>query len=320
MRSRRLGARDVDLLMELQYSFPLARRPFAELGGRLGMGEDGVLAAVSRLAGMGVVTRIGLSLCRWLLGREASALVALSVEEGRVEEAARRVNSTPGVGHNYLRSHDRFNVWFTLAGGSVGEVARAARGLAEELGVRDYLILPTRRVYKLDVKLDLRRGVSWSPPHVLPDRGKAGRLAHALELLEALQRLPLSPTPFDGAARSLGIPAEALLRVVEEAVRSGVSPGVHAFLDPHAAGFAANAMIAIEAERPGEACKAIASGIPEVTHCVEREVLAGKDWPYRAYAVVHARDRRAIEEVVGRIAAVPGVRRVEAIYSVRRLR
>ncbi len=53
-------------------------------------------------------------------------------------------------------------MWFTVKAKSVEEIEAIVESIAEQCGVDDYVILPTKRVYKMDVKYDLYRGVSWS--------------------------------------------------------------------------------------------------------------------------------------------------------------
>ena len=43
-----------------------------------------------------------------------SSLVSMHIPDDHLEEAAKVINSHPGVSHNYKRNH-YFNLWFTLA-------------------------------------------------------------------------------------------------------------------------------------------------------------------------------------------------------------
>jgi DNA-binding Lrp family transcriptional regulator len=146
---------DVDkaLLTEIQKHFPVGHRPFAALGEKLGISEQECLSRVARLKETKVIRQLSAIFDTRALGYQ-STLAAMKVDPGRVDEAAEVINQHPGVSHNYKRN-DPFNIWFTVAvppGDSLEHVVQILHTLAK---ADETIILPTLRLYKIGVKLDL---------------------------------------------------------------------------------------------------------------------------------------------------------------------
>jgi siroheme decarboxylase len=118
-RSRKDGAAvaldDLDrkLLNLMQGSFPLEPRPFAAVASAAAVSELQVLTRVQRLLDERIIRQVTPIYDTRALGY-GSMLVAAKVDPENPWQAAKIVNSHPGVSHNYLRNHD-FNMWFTLA-------------------------------------------------------------------------------------------------------------------------------------------------------------------------------------------------------------
>ncbi|BBL68198.1 AsnC family transcriptional regulator [Methanoculleus chikugoensis] len=153
MTDRDLDTLDRQLLEALQDDFPLAPRPWREIGDRVGLPETEVLRRVRRLADEGIVLAISPVLESARIGLPASTLIGMRVPPDRVDECASVVNREPGVSHNYLRDHD-YNLWFTLAAGNDAALRRTVGGLAARAGVssHDLLDLPSVRRFKIGVR------------------------------------------------------------------------------------------------------------------------------------------------------------------------
>jgi len=89
-----MDAGDVDLLMEVQYDFPLAERPYEVVGERMGVDEGWVIERLRELVKAGILKRIGAILNYRSRGLEA-ALVGMAAPEGMIEEVAAAVNRDP---------------------------------------------------------------------------------------------------------------------------------------------------------------------------------------------------------------------------------
>lgn len=151
-----LSAVDRELLNFIQMDFPRTTRPFAEIGRQLGLSEAEVLNRVQTLKAAGVIRRIGGIFASQKMGF-VSTLVALQVEEAKLEEVATVVNSYDGVTHNYARRH-KFNLWFTLVAPSDEELQQILSEVEELPGVVALRNLPAVRVFKIGVKFNLNRG------------------------------------------------------------------------------------------------------------------------------------------------------------------
>jgi DNA-binding Lrp family transcriptional regulator len=143
-----LDERDRLLLNNVQGGFPLTSRPFLEIGERLGMAEDEVMARLQRLLDEGALSRFGPVLNATALGG-ARTLAAIHVPPERIEEVAATVNSFDAVSHNYQREH-LFNLWFVVSSEEPAEVERVLSAIREKtrLPVMD---LPALEEYFVEV-------------------------------------------------------------------------------------------------------------------------------------------------------------------------
>ncbi len=140
---------DRAILNEIQSNFPLTPRPYAEMGRRVGAGEEEVLARVQALYDAGVIRRIGANFTSRKLGY-TSTLCAARVPSEKLEGFAEVVNHYPEVTHNYVRQH-RYNVWFTLIAESPERLAEILKEIREASGVNEILSLPAKEVFKIRV-------------------------------------------------------------------------------------------------------------------------------------------------------------------------
>ena len=145
-----LSETDRRIIDALQGGFPLASRPFAQVAAGLGMREDEVIDAVTRLREDGVLSRFGPMDDATALGG-AFTLCALAVPEERFAAVARLINGYPEVAHNYRRAH-RFNMWFVLATERPGRIDKLVAEIAAATGL-EVVNLPKLEEYFLELKL-----------------------------------------------------------------------------------------------------------------------------------------------------------------------
>jgi siroheme decarboxylase len=149
LKTQSLDDLDRAILNEIQSNFPLVPRPYAEMGRRIGAGEEEVLARVRALHEAGIIRRIGANFPSRKLGY-TSTLCAARVLPENLEDFVAVVNRYPGVTHNYLRKH-RYNVWFTLIAESDARLAEILAEIRQATGVTDLLSLPAREIFKIKV-------------------------------------------------------------------------------------------------------------------------------------------------------------------------
>jgi DNA-binding Lrp family transcriptional regulator len=147
-----MDAIDRRLINALQGGFPIAERPFAEVGVRLGLGEHEVIARVGRLLDEGLLSRFGPMYDAERLGG-ALTLAAMAVPAERFEEVAAIVNAMPEVAHNYERSH-ALNMWFVLATERPERIPDLLQDIEAESGIA-VLNLPKEEAYFLELRLDI---------------------------------------------------------------------------------------------------------------------------------------------------------------------
>lgn len=139
---------DKAILNEIQSHFPIASRPYAEVGSRVGAPEAEVIRRVQAMMDRGIIRRLGANFTSRKLGY-TSTLCAAQVPEERLEDFVEMVNRYPGVTHNYLRRH-HFNVWFTLIAESRERLDQILAEIKAASGV-EVLSLPALEVFKIKV-------------------------------------------------------------------------------------------------------------------------------------------------------------------------
>ncbi|HZO18706.1 MAG TPA: AsnC family transcriptional regulator [Gemmatimonadaceae bacterium] len=322
---------DARILNEIQREFPLVRRPFAELGKRVGIDEREMLDRVRRLhAGEApVIRQISAIFDTRKLGYD-SMLVAFKVPPAQLESAAAELNRNPGISHNYERS-GQFNIWFTIAVPADAQLSleeQVAR-LAWKVGAEHYALLPTLALYKIGVQLDVERGAQSDARAAPPDtRGgtkdevlevRASRMPtpYDIELVRLLQRdVPLVPEPFVQWAGEAALSLEDVIGEAKRFVAEGRMRRFSAVLRHQKAGFISNGMAVwkVPPERAEEVGRKMAS-FRAVSHCYKRPTYP--HWPYSHFTMIHGRSEAEVEAVADAIARETGITEHLVLYSLR---
>jgi DNA-binding Lrp family transcriptional regulator len=318
-----LDPTDLRLLNRVQEDFPLDEQPYAALGAALGTDEADVLRRIAGLRRASVIRQISAIFDTRALGYR-STLVAMRLPPARLEEAAALVSEHPGVSHNYARRHE-YNLWFTLAVPPWQDVAEAAQALGRRAGAEVTRVLPTLRLFKIGVRLDVageRTPESRDEARIYAgadvERGQAAPLlGRDIAFIRELQKdLPGVPRPFDPAAAALGCAVEDVFRWCEQATARGQMRRFAAVLRHQNAGFVSNAMGVwkVPPDRVDEVGPVMAS-FAAVSHCYERPVYP--DFPYNLYTMVHGRTRAECLRTLEAIALRTGIAEHQYLWSSR---
>jgi DNA-binding Lrp family transcriptional regulator len=324
-RTRKDGAAvaldDLDrkLLNLMQGSFPLQPRPFAAVADAAEVAEPEVLTRVQRLLDERIIRQVTPIYDTRALGY-GSMLVAAKVDPENPWQAAKVVNSHPGVSHNYLRNHD-FNMWFTLA---VEPDSRL--GLDGTLDVLQRLTgaesirqLPTLKLFKIRMDLEMEGGTK-----ALTSEGVAVEPVDLepvpydeldKDVIRATQGdMPVIAEPYAPAAARLGIDTDALLEHMQGMRERGLLRRVAAILYHRRAGFSANGMGVwkVSPDQIGELGPRMAS-FRGISHCYERPTY--DDWPYSVFTMAHGRSKEECDAVLDAIAEQTGIHERATLYS-----
>jgi len=325
VRSRRDGAAipldeaDKKLLNLMQGSFALCERPFAHVAGLAGLTEDEVMTRVQRLLDKRIIREITPIFDTRALGYQ-SMLVAAKVDAEHPHRAAKIINSHPGVTHNYLRNHD-FNLWFTIAvepGTRLG-LQGTLDVLAAETGAQSIRQLPTLRLFKIRMDLEMEAGTD--------ALSTAGQAVEPIELdpIEVTEEdvativatqgpMPVVSEPYAPAAERLGVSQADVLRRLESLRERGGLRRVAAILFHRRAGFSANGMGVWNVPDPEilETGKRMAA-FRGVSHCYQRPTYP--DWPYSVFTMAHGRSKEECDAILDSISAATGITERATLYS-----
>jgi siroheme decarboxylase len=144
---------DRKILNAIQSDFPIAARPYRELGKSVNLSEEEVFERVKGLKKEGVIRRIGGNFHSRRLNF-TSTLCAAKVPEERITRFVEVVNSYPGVTHNYLRNHE-YNVWFTFIAPSTEAIENSLDEISKTTGVKEVYSLPAVKVFKIKVDFEV---------------------------------------------------------------------------------------------------------------------------------------------------------------------
>src|SRR4051794_24131673 len=315
---------DRELLNAVQWDFPLVPRPYAALGERLALSEPAVRERVQQAKDAGVLRQLSAIFDTRALGY-MSALVAAKVDPDRVDEAAAVISEHPGVSHNYKRNHE-YNLWYTLAvppGEDFDAHLDVLHHESKSLVTRK---LPTLKLYKIGVKLDMTGATAADAKmevleHERPER-KAEMPAPDLSQLEVdairvvQEDLPNTVNPFAAYGAHLGVDETKVLELLRSFKERKLMRRFAAVMNHRNAGFKANAMgvWAVPDDELEEIGPRMA-GFAAVSHCYRRPTY--DDWPYSVFTMVHGRSARDCEATIEAIRADTGVDEFCLLWSVK---
>ena len=317
---------DRKLLNLIQTEVPVAARPYAMLGERLGgLGEAEVMARLRALKTDRVVRQISAIFDTRSLGYQSS-LVAVQCDPRRENEVAVVIDAHPGVSHNYRRNH-AYNLWYTIAVAPNSKLGleRTVRILHETSGAIVTRLMPTLHLFKIGVELDVE-GTAPADAKGEVRYSQKNRTLHAsltereMRFVCEMQRdLAIEPEPFAAMTARLGVSLEQLQQLAAGLRADGKMRRFSAVLNHRRAGFTANGM-GVWAVRSGTDEEILRIGekmaaFRAVSHCYRRPTY--EDWPYNIFTMVHARTVADCDAVLAEISRETSVAEYAALYSTR---
>lgn len=315
---------DAALLNAVQWSFPLTETPYLDLAAKLEISEAEVIDRLGESKSSGVLRQLSAIFDTRALGY-SSSLVAARVDPEKIDEAAEALNAHPGISHNYKRNHT-FNLWYTVAvppGSSFDDHTDALHRIS---GAEVTRILPTLKLFKIGVKLDMtgkrandaREEVL---PHERPERAPDMEIPELSDLdlagIRLLQiDLPLESEPFAAAGESIGLSGRETVALAESFIDRKLMRRFAAVMNHRSAGFKANAMgvWSVPADQVEEIGPRMAE-FAAVSHCYRRPVY--EDWPYSIFTMVHGRSADDINEAIDAIREETGIDEHALLWSVK---
>ena len=316
---QQIDSLDKELLNEIQWVFPFVQQPFLEIGKHRGISENEVMRRISIMKKNGIIRQINAIFDTRNLGYK-SALIAFAVEPDKLDSVAQEVNKHPGVSHNYERNHE-FNMWFTMAVPPGGDMKLDLDNLSVLDGVIKYRLLPTLKLYKIGVRLDM---VNEDPKKPLPEKDvkkiepkKFVISAEDKSFIRELQKdLRIVSEPFNEPARNLGISVQELFERANQYQISGIMRRFAAILRHRDVGFTANGMVVwkVPQDKVDEVGYKLAL-FPQVSHCYRRPIYP--DWQFNLFSMIHARTIEAAENIASEMSRHTGMSEYKILFSSR---
>ena len=115
------------------------------------MSEEDLLERIRMLKKQGTLRRFGATLRHQLAGYKANAMVAWYVHEDNMEEIGHLMATFKEVSHCYERKVQgkwKYNLFTMIHGKSKKECQDIARRIAENTGIKDYVLLLSLKEFK----------------------------------------------------------------------------------------------------------------------------------------------------------------------------
>ncbi len=310
-----------EIINRVQLDIPLVPEPFKVMAGELGITESELLQQLETLKRDHLIIRqLSAIFDTRNLGYQ-STLVATWVDPDKATDAARVINRHPGVSHNYLRDH-QFNIWYTLAIPKHINLEETVELLRVKSGAHQSIILPTLRMYKIAVRLDMSDGKDKdfieAQKKVTHKEGVQFEATQKdIDVIRQLQQdLPLVPRPFDGYAEAIGISLDELFEMGNHYKQTGIMRRFSAVLRHRKAGFGHNVMGVwkVPEERWDEVGQIMAQG-PSISHCYRRPTYP--EWPYTHFTMIHGKDPDECERTLQWIRDNTGITDGAALTSLK---
>jgi len=292
-----------EILSRIQKKFPLVAKPFEVIADELGISEKEVLDILQEQKKAKIIRQTSAIFDTKRLGYKSS-LVAFKVKPELINSAVKILNSHPGISHNYERNHD-FNIWFTMAVSpdSTFGLDKTVELLARLTKADDYIMLPTLKLFKINVKLnttgkDEKKETVKKVKHTDIEMSE---LHHKIVRM-AQYDIDIVSEPFKNIIDELNITYDKFFDVLNELQAAGIMRRFASILNHRKAGFNANAMVVwdVDEGERGEEIGANAASFSAVSHCYLRPKY--DNWPYNLFTMVHGKTTEETNSIIEEMA------------------
>jgi DNA-binding Lrp family transcriptional regulator len=212
-------------------------------------------------------------------------------------------------------------MWFTLAVPPGSDMKADLERMASLDGVIKYRLLPTLKLYKIGVRLDMVNEDAEKPAPTdqvkALDPERAELSDRDKDFIRELQKdLKTVQEPFRELADNLKITTDELFAKAREFEKIGIMRRFAAILRHRDAGFTANGMVVWHV--PEDVIDEVGSKLaafPQVSHCYRRPVYP--DWRFNLFSMVHARSLAAAEKMAEEMSQVIGITDYQILFSSR---
>jgi len=304
-----------ELLYQMQNAFPMSPKPFELLAKELNSSTKDIISMVQQLKDEKIIRQTSAIFDTKRLGYKSS-LIAFRVDENDIDNASSIINAHPGVSHNYLRNHD-YNIWFTMAVSPNSKLGleETIKILAKLTNAKDFIILPTLKMFKISVKLDTT-GKKAKKEKLKKLSFKNIELTdkHISVIKELQKDIDIVEEPFKEVIERLNISTNEFFDIAKELKDSGVMRRFATILNHRKAGFGANAMsVWVAPEDKAEEIGKEIANFSAVSHCYLRPSYP--NWRYNLFAMVHAKTQEECDSLINDIAKESGLKEYGKLYS-----
>ena len=287
-----------EILSRIQKKFPLAPKPFETIANELNTTEDEVLNILQKEKTDAIIRQTSAIFDTKRLGYKSS-LVAFKIPHAKIDDAVKIINSHPGISHNYERNHD-FNIWFTLGISPDSKLGleKTVELLAKLTQADDYIMLPTLKLFKINVKLNTtgKDEKKEKVKKVIHKEIELTPLHHAI-IAKAQYDIEMVSEPFKDIIDELEIDYDTFFSILAELQDAGIMRRFASILNHRKAGFNANAMVVWDVdEENGEEIGERAATFSAVSHCYLRPKY--DNWPYNLFTMVHGKTTEETNSII----------------------
>lgn len=307
---------DINILNEIQYNFPINERPYDLISEKLKLNTHNLLNKISHYKTSNIIKNIGF-LINYRSIDLISALVGCKIKNNVIDKFTLKIRCNASIKHCYVRDDKNYNIWYTIKAQNEDELLDSVFELCTPY-TKKFVILKSERTYKLSVKYDLCKGVSWSKPHILPKKIiNISDLGINKEIVNRLRDIPVSNRPFKDLAIMLDTDENTIIALIREMIKKNIILDWGAILNGEKIGFKNNAMVMMTGD--SNICKKLSLYAPEATHIILRKCIYGK-WDYNVYFMIHGVARSYLDNLMTHIAKILNIDAYKALFSSKNLK